>query len=446
MRTLLNTLLTTQDSWTFNANGGKSGFNPEFPGGLSRILEHPTWLSSNCPVPCQSNYQYQDWIKIKETRKTGPYYPQLYTTQEVSCRNEENGRLTKVLVVGGKEVRDYFEGHFKEKMIQRPNDRAFGWAMRLGAQIQEAKEFASKVTEEQNIWDTVSAFIAKSGLIEWQPWIVRDIKQYIESSGLPLDEQYDAIHVRRGDMLQEEGTKKFVERYWEEQVAPDELKVEANKATKTGPGDEAGDETLAQAEEAGRKDYIPFTHYLRQFEDRECNYNINETPFASGSIWFSLLRGGTDKPMNKAHLVYIATDDPEQVQQEINQLPQDEAGFTIIHECHKFKFFFSPKVDMSEKGELIYDCSMSTGAFESGFRIQNGASPKNGCADRYVRTIASIGDLMLVAKSDLFVGEFNSNWGRLVRIFRMQMNADMEVGDLEMKVAWGNNTPLPPGV
>ena len=352
--------------------------------------------------------------------------------------------------MGGKEVHDYFEGHFKEKMIQRPNDRVFGWAMRLGAQLHEAKEFASKVTEEQDIWDTVSAFIARSGLIEWQPWIVRDIKQYIESSGLPLDEQYDAIHVRRGDMLQEEGTKKFVERYRDEHLGGDELEVEADEATKVSPGDEASDAPLVQAEEAERKEYIPFTHYLRQLEDRECNYNTNETPFASGSSWFSLLRGGTDKPKNKAHLVYIATDDPEQVQQEIDQLPQDEAGYTIINECHKFNFFFSPKGDMSQKGELIYGGSTATDAFESGFHIQNGVSPKNGCADRYVRTIASIGDLMLVAKSDLFVGEFNSSWGRLVRMFRMQMNADTEVGNLlnkmEMKVAWGNNKPLPPGV
>lgn len=44
----------------------------------------------------------------------------------------------------------------------------------------------------------------------------------------------------------------------------------------------------------------------------------------------------------------------------------------------------------------------------------------------YDRNIHSIADLMILTKSNTFVGEFNSNWGRVVRIFRTQLN-DMYV-------------------
>mmetsp|Transcript_2463 Transcript_2463/g.6125 ORF Transcript_2463/g.6125 Transcript_2463/m.6125 type:complete len:103 (+) Transcript_2463:55-363(+) len=44
----------------------------------------------------------------------------------------------------------------------------------------------------------------------------------------------------------------------------------------------------------------------------------------------------------------------------------------------------------------------------------------------YTRNIHSIADLMILTKSNTFVGEFNSNWGRIVRIFRTQLN-DMYV-------------------
>lgn len=40
----------------------------------------------------------------------------------------------------------------------------------------------------------------------------------------------------------------------------------------------------------------------------------------------------------------------------------------------------------------------------------------------YKRNIHSIADLMILAKSNTFVGEFYSNWGRIVRIFRAHFN------------------------
>lgn len=48
------------------------------------------------------------------------------------------------------------------------------------------------------------------------------------------------------------------------------------------------------------------------------------------------------------------------------------------------------------------------------------------CLTGYQRNIHSIADLMILTKSNTFVGEFNSNWGRIVRIFRTHLN-DMYV-------------------
>jgi hypothetical protein len=44
----------------------------------------------------------------------------------------------------------------------------------------------------------------------------------------------------------------------------------------------------------------------------------------------------------------------------------------------------------------------------------------------YKRNIHSIADMMVLTKSNTFVGEFTSNWGRIIRIFRTQLN-DMYV-------------------
>lgn len=42
---------------------------------------------------------------------------------------------------------------------------------------------------------------------------------------------------------------------------------------------------------------------------------------------------------------------------------------------------------------------------------------------------------MILTKSNTFVGEFNSNWGRIVRIFRTQLNDAFIMPD-EPPVSW----------
>lgn len=309
--------------------------------------------------------------------------------------------------MGGTETRDYFVEHFKERMLQRPSTTAYGWAMRLGAEPQEAEVF-SGLEDEKAIWNYASALIAHSGLLQFQPWIARDVEAYIKKSNLPLDASYDVIHVRRGDKLKAEETKPFVDNYWTVQG--------------TNP-----------------HEYIPFTHYLSQFHSDACNsvleLSFDEPSFATRlSYW--LLRQAIKT--NKARLVYVATDDPQEVQREIDELPKDEDGNTIHHDgCHKFQFIFSPaKLRPTDEG--------------SAFHLHAGPANRD-CGARYERNIASIADMMIAAKSKTFVGEFNSNWGRLVRIFRTQLNdtADSDrspVIERETRVAWGDQQPLPPGL
>jgi hypothetical protein len=395
-----------------NAYKGKSQFGclPEWlkevmrpptgiPHGLGRLLDYPAWLSSGCAVPCQ--YSYKDWDRIRTKRTSeGPYYPSLYTPQEVSCMQDV--RKTKVLVVGGQEVHDYFDGHFKEKMVERPSSDSYGWAMRLGAEPAEATKFA-ELEGERAIFDYIGALLAHSGVLKFQPWIARDVEDYIKRSGLPLTAAYDVIHVRRGE--KPEGAEDSVAWYW-------------NEASNRNLDEEA-------------KDFIPFAHYLKQFDDLECNFAPHKDNVTHSITSMSLGRG---EQVQDPKLVYIATDDRKQVLSEIDQLPKDDEGNTVVNECHKFKFITSPH--HNDIFNLHAEKAMSN------------------CRGRYSRNIASVGDMMIAAKSDRFVGEFNSEWGRLVRIFRMQLT-DVEgvydhvsptVVQRDMKVAWGNEEPLPPGM
>ncbi len=94
-------------------------------------------------------------------------------------------------------------------------ERAYDWATRLGATHNHAEIF-SKLTKESEIWDYVSALIARSGLLTFQSWIARDVKAFIEASQLPLDSPHDAIHVRRGDKLTTDLRDEVVA-YWHNQ-------------------------------------------------------------------------------------------------------------------------------------------------------------------------------------------------------------------------------------
>jgi hypothetical protein len=162
-------------------------------------------------------------------------------------------------------------------------------------------------------------------------------------------------------------------------------------------------------------DYIPFRHYLRQYEN---------------------VTGCADGPRT----VYVATDDPDVVKAEIDDLPKDDDGHTLLFTeageptCHRFRFVFS-----------TYDA-------KTGYHLHKGYA-KGTCEERYERNVASVADLMLLTRSDVAVVEFNSNWGRLVRTFRLRVNDSKRVMNGarpvlmkgEMRIAWGKKLPGPPG-
>jgi hypothetical protein len=161
--------------------------------------------------------------------------------------------------------------------------------------------------------------------------------------------------------------------------------------------------------------------------------------------------------------VYVSTDDPAEVKSEIDDMPKDEEGYTLLMmnsgevTCHRFRFIFTTyDQELLSKDGLLEDDNDKkayTGMTGSSpFHLQDDPA-KRSCEDRYERNIASIADLMLLAKSNVAVVEYNSNWGRLVRLFRLRLNdtprilngARPVVQKGELKVAWGKKLPGPPG-
>jgi hypothetical protein len=139
-------------------------------------------------------------------------------------------------------------------------------------------------------------------------------------------------------------------------------------------------------------------------------------------------------------MVHVATDDQTVVKAEIEDLPKGKDGHTLLFAgdgaptCHRFHFVFT-----------------SHGA-PLGHHIHKGYG-KGSCEERYKRILAAFADLMLLARSNVAMVEFNSNWGRLVRTFPLHMNDSRKVANSarlvlmrgKTKVAWGKKLPGPLG-
>jgi hypothetical protein len=334
----------------------------DFPMGISRLLQHSTLLSRGCKMPTCSSFTYDSWEAIRKAQRE--HFLNGLPPREVNC--EDGDRIQRVIPLGGEEVRQFFEAQVKPLILdESKRSEAYKWIIRLGANAHEAQVFV-KLTNEADIWDFVSALMARSGIIKFQPWIARDVAQFIRQIDLPLNSGYDAIHVRRGDKLETEARKEVVA-YWHSQGYDRVQQFPTN--------------------------YIPFRHYLRLWDSTDCeNYwNGFQTQAAS-------------------RLVYVATDDPMTVKEEISKLPKGSDGTTIVAGCKKVKFIFAP---VSE---------------DTAFHINEGGG-KTDCYVRYKRNIRAIADLMILTKSDTFVGEFVSNWGRIIRLNRMILNDSPLVGE-----------------
>ena len=104
------------------------------------------------------------------------------------------------------------------------------------------------------------------------------------------------------------------------------------------------------------------------------------------------------------------------------------------------------------------------GDWEDGFdKTKESATEKDSCFARYHRNIASIADMMILSKSRIFIGEYNSNWGRVIRTMRVRLNDNHgrknskgrkkinETGGsfthvIDTRVAWGSGVEKPPGI
>jgi hypothetical protein len=67
----------------------------------------------------------------------------------------------------------------------------------------------------------------------------------------------------------------------------------------------------------------------------------------------------------------------------------------------------------------------------------------------YKRNIAAIADLVILTRADKFVGDFNSNWGRFIKITRSFLNTDSKTRPYVVKkpmvVAFGDSHSGIPG-
>jgi hypothetical protein len=176
-----------------------------YPSGLQRLVQHPEWISGNCPVPCSLPYDF--WMRLANKSRDERKEPH-------QCSDQ--GKNVSVFALGGTPLKEYFLGpifwdmHFTLKKA---------WIARLGANSSEMKWFGDHKWEEGvrwqdydgkrplvealdlsvNVtsWDRVSALLSRAGVLRFQPWVARDLHRRV--SEIPIRGDYIAIHVRRGD-------------------------------------------------------------------------------------------------------------------------------------------------------------------------------------------------------------------------------------------------------
>jgi hypothetical protein len=116
-------------------------------------------------------------------------------------------------------------------------------------------------------------------------------------------------------------------------------------------------------------------------------------------------------------IIYVSTDDPNTVRTEIAQLPKVKGGYTVLNGCQKAEFIFSPA------SETIKSFHMTP------CRKYLGTCNNDDCSKRYARSIAAIADLTILTRARKFVGEYNSNWGRLIKDFRTIFSDNLDALD-----------------
>ncbi|KAL3779559.1 hypothetical protein HJC23_009611 [Cyclotella cryptica] len=370
-----------------------------FPNGFSRLIHHPVWLHNGCRIP--DSHEYDVWNQVSSSH---------INPNGMACHDSVSGRDINVIVARGSPLRGFFRQLSNEMVSTSNPDVSLRWAVNLGASQDEARTFV-QMKRPGDKWDYALGLMVKSGILRLQPWIARDVRNFLQNVDILHHDVFDGMHVRRGDKLISESRGPVVH-YW------------------TSRGFTENNMPL---------DYIPFEHYLKQWRSPECPVN------KMGEI--EILE----------HQVYVATDDPVVVKQEIadliaaaattttpkdheeNQYPGAQLQQTspthpvlLFNGCHKLTFYFNPT---QEKTFHIAGVGERT--------------PIEGdtCTARYNRNIASMADLWMLARSRTFIGEFNSNWGKLLRVMRLRLIDDDPFSVvLDTRVAWGRDDVGRPGL
>jgi hypothetical protein len=345
---------STDTNYYFNVSSTATTtptFHQDFPNGLSRLIDHPNWLSGGCPIPCQDTHTYDDWVQIVLSRKKS------LDSSRITC-HESHGRQVDVIIAGGDMVRQTIQ-KYKDGFVSSEE-----WARRLGGTKEEARVF-SKLYDDV-MWDYICGILNRVGIPRFQPWIGRDVQAFIDSLDIFQDNGsdvvYDAIHVRRGDKLILE-QRPLIESYWKSQGYTDTTNLP--------------------------QDYVPFSQYLTRFDKSECP--VNEV----GEV-IDLRR----------HVVYVASDDPNIVQDEIARLPNhigDAWNRVVWNDCHDLTFFITPPAN----DDGVYHLNggheeerMIRGRMK---RVWISDRSQDDCHKRYRRSIASISDMMILSRSRILV-------------------------------------------
>jgi len=309
----------------------------------------------------------------------------------IQCKND-NRRLSNVFAVDATTIQDMYESKFKEMMKQRPYD----WALRLGATSEQATTFSQLNGKIDTTWKYLAGLVMQSNIVEFQPLVLQDVYKHIQNLGLQFTElykePYDAMLIRRGDdILDDPDSRKSIANYWDSRGL------------------------YNRQDESAIRSYIPLMQYTRHYNSKGCGDKPRKVFIIAND------KTQVDKTIMKSlrSNTLIRRDNLSSIESEVHEYQQKcyKLDFTVVHNQY------------AEDDDKDMNCDYW-----------------------YERSISSIANLLILSKSETFVSDFRSSFGRLIRMMRTTLTTAAEVEEgttsvLEQNVqlAWGKNEYGPPG-
>jgi len=312
----------------------------------------------------------------------------------IQCKND-NRRLSNVFAVDASTIQDMYESKFKEMMKQRPYD----WALRLGATSEQATTFSQLNGKIDTTWKYLAGLVMQSNIVEFKPLVLQDVYKHIQNLGLQFTElykePYDAMLIRRGDdILDDPDSRKSIANYWDSRGL------------------------YNRQDESAIRSYIPLMQYTRHYNSKGCSDKPRKVFIIAND------KTQVDKTIMKSlrSNTLIRRDNLSSIESEVHEYQQKcyKLDFTVVHNQY-----------MEEEDD---DKDMN-------------------CDYWYERSISSIANLLILSKSETFVSDFRSSFGRLIRMFRTTLTAEASeeggtttsVLEKNIQLAWGLNEYGPPG-